>query len=619
MLPAMSLARRTPDEDLAPVALETWLDGHRRAVLLGLVAMAILVRVLLGAQLAHSPLTRIHDIVPESDNRFFDLWGRHLADGDWMQPAPWHPMTQWMKWVAAEVQAIDPHLAARALGPAVPADPGEVARRLWDHWLKGASFFQEPAYPYLVGLTYALTGANAWHVYAWQLALGVAGMALVHQLALRLLSHSAAFFAALLYLLSPLPLVLEVTLLRDLLVVFTTIALALLLHWAPEGGRGRWAVLGCAFGVALLVKSSFLAFPLLMALWRAATVRATWRERAPALALTVAGMVVGLLPAILRNLAVGVRPLTLNGSGESMLALFHTAHSAAIGVNVPAEFPSILAAHDGHLLPSLLAAARTHAEPWGIAVLTARKLIYAWHAMEAPNNVDLDLFRQASSLVRALPVGIVVVAPLAALGAASRRAASRSWPLLLAVLASLATLALGSVLSRYRAPLVAVLLPLAGAGVVRAWTWARTRRFRSLTVAAALAVPYVAWALAPAPGFSPQERAAEYVHNGEGALSAGETAFAILHFQAAVHLEPADPGPAQGLGLALLRAGRAHEAVPYLARAAQSTASPRVREMHAFALAEDGRWAEARAEAQAALAGDPSLPTARAIVAGRTR
>jgi hypothetical protein len=597
-------------DEFAPAGLEAWLFARWRWILTGLALAAVVVRLVLCIQVAASPLPRLHALSPDSDNAFFDAWGRQVAAGDLLQRAPWHPMARWMAQVAQRALDEDPGLAER-LGSPPGADPARLQARVWDRWLGGATFFQEPGYPYLVGLTYRLAGPEPWAVFTWQLGLGVAAVLLVHALARRLYSHTAAAAAGLLAVLAPVPLFYEVTLLRDSLVVFTTLALALLVHWAVEGPRRRWFVLGVAFGAAALVKQSFLAYPVLLAVWRLCAARPPLRDRLAAAGLVVAGMALALSPAVARNLAVGAPALALNGSAAAMLPMFHTAEAGVSVVRLDEGYLRLLLAGPTSPLGAFWAAARTHADAWAFLALELKKVLFAWHAFEAPNNVDYALFRQASPLLDVLPARLLVLLPLAAIGLA--RDAGRAWPLLLAVLVTLAGLVLATTLGRFRAPLVAAVIPLAGAGAVRVGGWLAARRWRPLIGATAAAALYAAWASADPPGRGAEVRAAEYRRDGKW-YAQRDPALGALYLLEAARLAPATPPHRARIGELLLAAGHPAAAVPHLAASAGATGATATRLLLVRALAASGRRAEALTEARAALAADPAAPESQALL-----
>ena len=523
-------------EPVPPVGLEGLLARRKGRVLAALLVGAAFVRLLLVLQVAGGPLPRLHAFWAETDNHFFDAWGRRVAAGDLLQRKPWHPNAEWMQLAAKLAQQLDPGLLARAGVDASLAAP-ERSAALWDRWLGGAAFHQEPGYPYLVGLTYRLAGPDPWAVYAWQLLLGVAGVLIVHRLALRLHSHTAAAAAGALAVLAPVPLYLEVALLRDSLVAWLGLALALLMAWTVEGSRCRWFVLGLATGAAGLVKLTFIAFPVLMGLWRLAAVRSPWRARLAAGGLVFAGVALALSPAMLRNVAVGVSPLALNGAAAAMLPLHHTGQALPYRAAFDRDYVRVLVESDGRPLQGLLGAARTHRGPRSLLALEAGKLLYAFHGFDLPNNVDLALFRLEAPVLATLPAVLVVLVPLAALGLAG--AGRRSWPVLVAVGGSLPPLVMASVLGRYRASLTFALIPLAGVGIVQLAAWLRARRLAPVAVAAACWAAYLAWATRDLPAEEAATRAERYRKAGEH-FAEIEPAYAALNFEESLRLRPGD-------------------------------------------------------------------------------
>ncbi|RKH37124.1 glycosyltransferase family 39 protein, partial [Corallococcus llansteffanensis] len=444
--------------------LDGWLVRHRRRVLGVLLFAAVFLRLMVGMELAGGPLVRIQELVPASDNAFFVTWSRHLAEVDWLQREPLHPMPPWMRKVAHQVMREHPELPVQ-LGLAKDAsyEPGPMAVRLWDHWLGGATYFQEPLYPYLMALTRVVAGPSAWFVFLWQGLLGVGALGLTYLVGRRLLGESVGVLAALLGMGYAPFMVHEFALLRDSLIVFATLALLWAFLEALDRGGWRWALFGALSGLSLLLKVPFVFF-VALALVGALVLRRC-KVRDVGLALGCMGL--AMLPALLRNAAVGVPLFKLNGSGTAMLALFHVEDALPSQFIISKHYAAILAQADGHLLPSLLAAIRTHASLTGYLYLCVEKLVATVHGVEVPNNVDVDLFQNGSPALNALPVPFWLLGILGTVGVITTGSRWRQvWPLYVGILAGVPTLLLASVLTRYRLPMVAVLLPLAAAGLL---------------------------------------------------------------------------------------------------------------------------------------------------------
>ncbi|WP_208719500.1 tetratricopeptide repeat protein [Corallococcus sicarius] len=270
-------------------------------------------------------------------------------------------------------------------------------------------------------------------------------------------------------------------------------------------------------------------------------------------------------------------------------------------------YADILFKTEGRFLPSLREAIQTHESLWGFIRLSLAKVAYSLHGDEVPNNVDVALFRQSAGLLRALPLPFWGLGVLGAVGAVATRAHwRRLWPLYLGIVACLPTLVLASFISRYRLPLAAALLPLAGAGVVALVQQFQTRRWPALGLTAVLAVPYVAWAARPLTDFGADSQAGYYQRQGAQALRAGWADFAALNYREALRLEPDRARARLELGDALLQQGLLDEALPELREAARGMTSGEPLLLMGRALLAVGRREEALAALREAVAREPA-------------
>jgi hypothetical protein len=137
-----------------------------------------------------------------------------------------------------------------------------------------------------------------------------------------------------------------------------------------------------------------------------------------------------------------------------------------------------------------------------------RKLAAVFHWYEIPNNANFYAYRLSAPIL-ALPVSFLVVASLALVGLVLAPRAGPAWPLYLMVAGQIATMLVFYPISRFRAPLLAGLLPFAAFAVVRVVDLAsagrRTRAGLAVIVAAALA----AWIGRPLPAGRSLLRAAD--------------------------------------------------------------------------------------------------------------
>jgi 4-amino-4-deoxy-L-arabinose transferase-like glycosyltransferase len=401
------------------------------------------------------------------------------------------------------------------MGPG-PAPP--TARLLWDRWYGGKTFHQEPLYPYLLGASYALFGAGVLPMLLLQLAVGVVGNVLVHRVALRAFGDLVAAGAALLAVLSGPIVYYELLLLRDSLVATFGLALVLLVWRALERpSPARLAALGAAFGVGLLLKSSLAALLLVVLAGLGWTYRRTLRSVASGSAILLGALLLVLAPAIARNVAVGVAPLSLSSVGAITFACANAEDYGRAG-GLFGEFfvserhaPAVMAESDGRLVPAIRATLSTHESPLGYLRQLAGKLgaILWWY--EIPNNTNFFYFALHAPVLRWLPVGFGLVGPLAVVGLAlSARDFRRLWPLQGLVATTLLVMLAFGVFSRLRLPLVLPLLPFAAFAGVRLVGFVVSRRIAAAAATGAAALGLAVFAARPLPEGHPLIRPSDF-------------------------------------------------------------------------------------------------------------
>jgi hypothetical protein len=358
-------------------------------------------------------------------------------------------------------------------------------------------------------------GPDVRWVFVWQLLLGVAGNVLIYLIALRHFGALVAALAALLAVLCGPLLFYNLGLVRETTISFMGLGLVYVADLALDRHSWHgWLWLGLACGLGLLLRTTFLLFWLGMLAILACRQLGTPGALMRSAAAMVAGLVISLSPLMARNLAVGVSPLSLPSAG----AIFFICANAEDTMPEAGSYFSIqhgaaiMGETGGRFLPSVIATLQTLPTTWSYLKLLWRKFALMWHWYELPNNTNFYYYRLHSKVLRYLPVTFLLLSPLSLVGlalAVGRRLPC--WPLYLAVAGNMAILLLFTVLSRFRAPLMALLLPFAALTLVQIAAWVWSRRWAA-SLAAILAVCLLSlWTMRPLPARQMLIRPADYI------------------------------------------------------------------------------------------------------------
>jgi 4-amino-4-deoxy-L-arabinose transferase-like glycosyltransferase len=167
------------------------------------------------------------------------------------------------------------------------------------------TMLREPGYPLLLAAAFKVAGCRIEAARLLNLLLAVGIVVMLMALARRVTSDPRApLIAALLFLLHPGTLVAEARGGVEILFIFVGFGFMLALHWAMEkGSLWRYLLAGLAFGVVVQVRSTPMAFPILLLLYALFMAKEA-RERLTAIlnvAVLVAGMGLVMVPWVVRN------------------------------------------------------------------------------------------------------------------------------------------------------------------------------------------------------------------------------------------------------------------------------------------------------------------------------
>ena len=434
-----------------------YFSGRFTLYVLIILFVAASLRVALFLEQRYTPLHNLH-LWEESDMAFYDSWSDAIRNGDWLSARVGHPYVSPHKYVSRylhEKYNLDQ-----------PFDD-KIAADTWHEWFGGARFHQAPFYPYLIALSKGI-GFGVHGILVLQILLGVASIGLLILIARYLFGPETALLAGLMATFHGPFLFYEQLLLRTGLytfIILLTIWLTLCCARQFDSNRLPWWT-GCVYGIGILMKPTLIPVTLIAAVWL------VWRVGKsgvrPAL-LLCAGAGVVLLPAVLRNVYLGVQPLGFSSVGAFGIAAALVPTQPGQGYALSKVVAEVMGQAQGDGWATIKAVAASHESLWGfLEMLWQRWLVFLVPA-ELPNNVSYLYYHAASSALRLAPVhwGLLIWPALVGIALSLNRIRD-TLPLIVVILMGVTQLLLFFVLSRYRVPLTMALLPFAAWSVVLA-------------------------------------------------------------------------------------------------------------------------------------------------------
>ena len=512
-------------------------------------------------------------------------------------------------------------------------------------------FYQAPLYPYFLGALYVLFDKNLLAVRLVQIIIGAGSCVLLAHAGRSFFTRTAGLLAGVLLAVYPTAIFFDGSIQKSVLDLLFVCALLATLGKLWESPRPRWWFgTGVVLALLALTRENALMFlPIVLAWPLAAWHGELWTTRLQWAGLLLLGLAAGLLPVGCRNFLVGGEfhlttaqfgPNFYIGNGRDATGTYQALRWGHGSAKFERDDATRFAeqAMGRKLTPSevsrywtVKALDEIRADGFRWMRLLWRKWRLVWNVSEVGDSDDQYTQGDWSSLLRVLNrlLHFGTLCPLAALGVClTWKQRQRVWLLYAMALGYAVSVALFYVFSRYRFPLVPMLVLFAAAGLACLPDALREARWGALGVgvtAAALAACTCNRALVPevftratthyniadklvAQQANPEQAAFHYretirlipdfeaAHVGLGKLLAaeGRTDDAISEYLEALRIKPDYAEAHDNLAVTLARLGRSQEAVGHWEQALRI--DPDFAEAHynlGLALARMGRVPEA--------------------------
>lgn len=451
-------------------------------------------------------------------------------------------------------------------------------------WVGTKPFWQPPLYPYILAAIYAVSGDLFWTPRFMQLLLGAASCALVFGLGRQVFGTRVGLLAGGMACLYGPSIYFEGELLPTALAVFLNLLLLFILL-QPGRGWGQALAAGLVQGLAVIAvpNAAVLAFCAGLWYWKS-TERAVRSKLAWCLLFAAAASaVVGAVTA--RNWVVSGEfiPLSWNG-GVNFYLGNHPDYDRLVAIRPGPAWEALMeqpvaAGHVEYADRSAYfyrqAGDWITSAPGDFVRLLGYKAFLLVRGEEIKRNQDVYFARTYSWLLGvllwkvdhfAVPFGLL--GPLAAVGMAlAWRYRPQAGLLLLCIGAYSASLLLFFITSRYRLPLVPLLLPFAGYALVWLVQQGQVRQWRRLGIGMAVVVLLAVVANAGLRPADPWADAEIHFDLGRVEAQQGQYAAAVRSFGTAVQLDSNYLQARHNLGAALAAMRRYSEAEAVYRRA----------------------------------------------------
>ncbi len=329
-----------------------------------------------------------------------------------------------------------------------------------DYLLGDGTFHQSPLYTYFLAAVYTIAGHRYAAPLAVQCVCGALTAVMLFWIGRDLIGDLGGWVAGVFGALYQMFIFYDLILLRSsLLVSLSTGILFLSVLSKRWHGKRYWFLCGVVCGIAFLLKPTTIFFPIVLLSAAYFWAGLCGRRLVMACLLLIAGLVVSVAPLVFRNLSVGVSPLDMGAIARRTFVGANVAEASGYSWDTSSEGDRILKETQGSFLELAEKTFATHPDVGSVFRLQLRKIKALVNSYEFPNNLSIYVYQEEIPFF-ALPfpsyrliIGLGVVGLILAI-----LRSLRWWPVYVHLVCWIAVTVPFYVLSRFRQPLVPILI-----------------------------------------------------------------------------------------------------------------------------------------------------------------
>jgi tetratricopeptide (TPR) repeat protein len=362
-------------------------------------------------------------------------------------------------------------------------------------------FFRAPFYAYFLGLIYAVFGPSLAVSKIIQHIIGSATCSLIFLFSERYFGRRIAIVSGLVSAFYWVFIYFEDELLLDSLLVLFSLVLIWALMRAAEKTTMKWFfVAGMILGLAAITRPNYLVIWPVIAVWMFVVFGRKYKWVLARFTLLTLGCLIFILPVTLRNIIVGDDLVLIASQGGINFYIGNNERATGATAVMP-EFGATWQYADCEYLARLeTARLGQKMKPSEVSAfyyrralrfideypvkwlgLIFKKLSYFWNSYEISNNQNLYFFRRFASISGILPPLFFIISPLSIIGLVSIFRRERIYHIIgYFIIAYMLTVVAFFVTSRFRLPVLPLVIILASSALLRIVEKIKLKDFKTL-------------------------------------------------------------------------------------------------------------------------------------------
>jgi len=420
------------------------------------------------------------------------------------------------------------------------------------NWIGSSIFFRAPFYPYFLALVYKIFGHGYFVPRLIQHLVGSFSCILVYFLAKKLYNRTTAIIAGLMASTYGILIYFESELLLDSFLVFFGLLLILYLLNTEKNPKGyRWLVAGLILGLSAITRPNILFCIPFIWIWIYLSLRRKIKLKKTLSYCTMflLGAILLVAPLTLRNYIVGKDLVLIASQGginfylgnnpraDGMSAIFYGADWQYRDFQFTAQMETGKTLKPSQISNFYYAKGLNFifSQPAKSLKLLWKKFYLFWNRFEISNNQDIYFFRRYSSLIRNLPLGFWLIAPLALTGIfISFRERRKIFLPFIFVISYMITVVLFFVTARFRLPVIPFVIIFSSFAVYWVIQQLIRRKSKSLVMFLVIFAPFLILTNTNIYRLSTENFASSYFSLGNVFLKKGDLKKALEEYDKAL-------------------------------------------------------------------------------------